>query len=127
MDAKGLPTVTTGRRQMRDLSLALAQPLFRKKIKSDPASVSHLNLALLALIVTFGFLYLFQINSLGTRGYEIRQMEQKIKVLQTENKSLQIQSSALSSITQIQKEAEGLNMVPASNVTYLKEADFALK
>lgn len=112
---------------MRDLSLALAQPLFRKKTKSDPASVSHLNLALVALIVTFGFLYLFQINSLGTRGYEIRQMEQKIKVLQTENKSLQIQSSSLSSITQIQKEAENLNMVPASNVTYLKEADFALK
>lgn len=112
---------------MRDLSLALAQPLFRKKTKGDPASFVHLNLALLALIVACGFLYLFQINALGTRGYEIRQMEQKIKVLQTENKSLQIQSSSLSSITQIQKAAENLNMVPASNVTYLKEADFALK
>jgi cell division protein FtsL len=112
---------------MRDLSLALSQPLFRKKTKGDSSSFTHLNLALLALIVTFGFLYLFQINSLGTRGYEIRQMEQKIKVLQAENKGLQIQSSSLSSITQIQKAAENLNMVPATNVTYLKEADFALK
>lgn len=115
---------------MRDLSLALAQPNFTKKSKSDsPTNFSffHLNLALVVLIVAFGFLYLFQINSLGTRGYEIRQLEQQIKVMQADNKALQIQSSTLSSITKIQQEAESLNMVPATEVTYLKENDFALK
>ena len=116
---------------MRDLSLSFAQPIFsstKKKAKADsPSSVLHLNIALVVLIVAFGFLYLFQINTLGTRGYEIRQIEQQIKVMQVENKTLQIQSSSLSSITQIQKEAESLNMVPATEVTYLKEADFALR
>jgi cell division protein FtsL len=114
---------------MRDLSLALAQPLFSRKdrVKGEPASSLHINLALVAMIAALGFVYLFQINSLGTRGYEIRQMEQKIKVLQAENKALQIQSSSLSSITQIQKSAESLQMVPANDVTYLKAADFALK
>lgn len=111
---------------MRDLSLALAQPFF-KKTKGDSSSALHMNLAVLVLIVTFGFLYIFQINSLGTRGYEIRQMEQKIKVLQAENKALQIESSSLSSITTIQKDAETMNMVPANNVIYIKEADFALR
>ena len=114
---------------MRDLSLTLlAQPLFKKKSKSDsPSTFLHLNIALVVLIVAFGFIYLFQINTLGTRGYEIRQLEQSIKVMQTENKALQIQSSTLSSITKIQQEAETLNMVPATEVTYLKENDFALK
>lgn len=112
---------------MRDISLALTAPFFTKKTKNSSSSALHINLALLALIVTFGFLYLFQINSLGTRGYEIRQMEQQIKVLQAENKELQIQSSSLSSITRIQRDAESLRMVPANNVTYIKDAGFALK
>jgi cell division protein FtsL len=113
---------------MRDLSLALSEPFFKKKTKTAPASnLLAINLAVVALIAICGFVYLFQVNALGTRGYEIRQLEQKIKVLQTENKGLQIQSSSLSSITQIQKEAEGLGMVPANNITYIKGGNFALK
>ncbi|MBX4188030.1 MAG: hypothetical protein KW793_02740 [Candidatus Doudnabacteria bacterium] len=54
-------------------------------------------------------------------------MEQKIKMLQTENKELQIKSSTLSSITKIQEDAEAWRMVPASNVTYIKDAGFALR
>jgi cell division protein FtsL len=111
---------------MRDLSLALSEPFFRKKTKSY-SSALPINLAVIALIVASGFLYLFQVNALGTRGYEIRQLEQKIKAAQAEHKSLQIHSSSLSSITQIQKDAEGMNMVPASNVTYIKESNFALR
>jgi cell division protein FtsL len=97
------------------------------KTKSGLFSVLLVNLVILGSIVTFGFLYLFQINSLGTQGYAIRQMEQQVKVLQAENKQLQIQSSALSSITKIQRDAEALKMVPATNVTYIKDGDFALK
>jgi cell division protein FtsL len=111
---------------MRELALTLTQPFFSKS-KGDTASVFALNLSLVAMIVAFGFLYLFQINSLGTRGYEIRQMEQKIKILQADNKELQIKSSSLSSITKIQKDAEVLGMVPATNVTYIKDAGFALR
>jgi uncharacterized membrane protein len=113
---------------MRDLSLNLSQPLFNKKTNSiNPAWVLHANVLLAGLIIFFGFAYLFQVNSLGTQGYEIRQMEQKVKVLQAENKSLQIHSSSLSSITKIQRDAELLNMVPATDVVYLKDSDFALR
>jgi cell division protein FtsL len=112
---------------MRDLSLTLFGVFSRKESKSNSLSVIPINMAILALIVVFGFLYLFQINSLGTRGYEIRQLEQKIQVLQEDNKKLQITSSGLSSITRIQEQAENLRMVPANNVIYIKDADFALK
>jgi len=112
---------------MRDLGLTISQPIFRKRSRSEPASSLAINVAVIVLIVTCGFLYLFQINALGTRGYEIRQIEQKIKVLQVENKALQIHSSSLSSITQIQRDAEVLGMVPAANITYIKASDFALR
>jgi cell division protein FtsL len=112
---------------MRDLSLTISQPAFTKRTKAELPSAMALNLAVIALIVLCGFLYLFQVNALGTRGYEIRQLEQKIKVLQADNKDLQIHSSSLSSITKIQQEATALNMVPASNVTYIKATDFAMK
>ncbi|HYC79859.1 MAG TPA: hypothetical protein VEC17_02440 [Candidatus Binatia bacterium] len=112
---------------MRDLSLSLPQSIFQKKTKGGTSNFTHVNIAILSLIVAFGFLYLFQINSLGTRGYEIRQLEQKIATYQDENKQLQIQSSSLSSITKIQQQAEALRMVPANNVTYIKDADFALR
>jgi cell division protein FtsL len=112
---------------MRDLSLTLAQPFLGRKKAKNPAAVMQFNFLLIAFIVVLGFVYLFQINSLGTRGYEIRQLEQKIKIMQTENKALQIQSSSLSSITYIQKKAESFNMIPATNATYMKDTDFALK
>jgi cell division protein FtsL len=116
---------------MRDLSLTLSQP-FKSKSRggtsaSGVASSLPINLALLSLIVTIGFLYIFQVNTLGTRGYEIRQLEQQVKALDASNKQLQIQSSSLSSITKIQKDAEAFRMVPATNVTYIKDAGFALK
>jgi cell division protein FtsL len=115
---------------MRDLSLTLSQPIFNVKKKSktlNPVWVLRLNIMLLALTVVFGFAYLFQVNSLGTQGYEIRQKEQQVKNLQVENKSLQIQSSSLSSITRIQQVAESMNMVPANDAVYIKDAGFALK
>ncbi len=114
---------------MLDLSLAISQSqTTNRKTRSESAvSMTHANLALLALIVIAGFMYLFQINTLGTRGYEIRQLEQKLKVLQAENKALEIQRSSLTSITKIQQDAEGMGMVPATDVIYIKHAGFALK
>lgn len=115
---------------MRDLSLTLSQPFFgaKKKTKTfTPAWVLRFNAVLMALIVVFGFAYIFQVNSLGTQGYEIRQLEQRVSALEVEHKSLQIQSSSLSSITRIQQVAESLNMVPATDAVYIKDSGFALK
>lgn len=112
---------------MRDLTLSLTQALPKKRSHTTSNTVLHFNLAILVLIVTTGFVYLFQINALGTRGYEIRQLEQQIKTLEKDNKQLQVQSSNLKSITRIEEQAQALNMVPVSNVKYIKDADFALR
>ena len=66
-------------------------------------------------------------QAMGTRGYEIRQLEEQVRTLQAEQKQLQLQSSDLQSINRIQTDAQKLNFVPSTNVTYLKDSDFALK
>jgi cell division protein FtsL len=100
---------------------------FTKKRKGDSVSAKFLNLTILAAIIFFGLLYLFEINTLGTKGYQIRSLQEQIRVVQEDQKNLQMQASALQSIDRIQQQAQALNFVPATNVTYLKASDFALR
>lgn len=111
---------------MRDLSLAIPVA-FNKRRTESMVSTKVLNLSILAAIIFFGFLYLFEVNALGTKGYQIRSMEQQIRQVQEDQKNLQLKVSDLQSITRIQQQAQSLNFVPTSNITYLKASDFALR
>jgi len=111
---------------MRDLTLSLPLGLGRRR-HANAAQPRKLNIVLLASLVLLGFGYLFQINSLGTTGYEIKKVEKQIQALQQEQKSLQLDASDLQSIERVQAEATKLNFVPSENVTYLKDPNFALK
>ena len=111
---------------MRDLTLSIGQTEYIRKPKS-PAKILRFNLILLIVITLIGLVYLLEINSLGTKGYQIRQLEVKLKQLEIEQKNLQVQASSLQSINRIEQEAVKLNFVPAGNVTYIKDQDFALK
>jgi hypothetical protein len=111
---------------MRDLTLAIQQSVVRKK-QSNPSSTLRWNLAIICSILILGLTYIFQINSLGTRGYAIKDLEKKIKQLEIEHKQLEVQSSGLKSITRIQQEAQTRNFVPTSGVNYIQDGDFALR
>ncbi len=111
---------------MRDLSLTLSNSFTKKKTKTS-VSTYRFNLAIITATAILGLGYLVIVNNLGTKGYEIRKLEQSIRSLEADQKGLQLQVSDLQSINRIQAEVEQLNFVPVKNVTYLKEADFALK
>jgi hypothetical protein len=111
---------------MRDLTLTFPQFITKRKTKSLE-STWQLNLALLVGIIGLGLAYLFMVNSLGTKGYEIRKLDLQLRQVEAEQKVLQLQASDLQSINRIQTQAQQLNFVPATNVTYLKASDFALK
>jgi cell division protein FtsL len=85
------------------------------------------NYFLLGAVIVLILVYFFEVTSLGTKGFEIKQLEQQIRVLEQTQKDLQIQASDLQSINRIQAQAAKLNFVPSTNVTYLKASDFALK
>lgn len=112
---------------MRDLTLAINQASVVRKKQSNPANVLRWNLAILTSILVLGLTYLFQINSLGTKGYQINNLEKQIKQLEIDYKQLEVQSSGLKSITRIQQEAISRNFVPATGVNYVSDNDFALR
>jgi cell division protein FtsL len=120
------PDTKKRRQKMRDLSLAIPQGVVKKKSKTS-VSTYRLNLAIVASTVILGLAYLFVINSLGTKGYEIKKLDEQLKDLQASQKTLQMQASDLQSINRIQEEAQKLNYVPVNNAAYLKDTDFALK
>jgi cell division protein FtsL len=111
---------------MRDLTLAFPVSFTKKRAK-NPAQIKILNLSLIAAILVFGLFYLFEINSLGTKGYEIQKLGQQLQQLEQDQKTLQLQASDHQSINLIQEQAQQLNFVPATSVTYLKNSDYALK
>ena len=111
---------------MRDLTLSIPGTSARRKVKIS-GSLRILNLSMLSAIVIFGLVYLFEINTLGTKGFEIKNLQQEIKQLQESQKGLQAQASDMQSIDKISNAAQSLNFVPVTNVTYLKAADYALK
>ncbi|MEJ0021980.1 MAG: hypothetical protein WDN47_05445 [Candidatus Doudnabacteria bacterium] len=111
---------------MRDLTLAIPVG-FTKKRTGNSVSNKILNLSILVATLCFGFIYLFEINAMGTKGYQIRSLEQQVRQVQEVQKNLQLQTSDLQSINRIQLLAQTLNFVPTTNVTYLKDSDFALK
>ena len=96
-------------------------------VKSDLASSGKIKIGLAAsvflmMIAVFicGALYLYQVNDIATKGYEIREMERKIQNLDQESKKLQIKEVELKSMYNIEKSMENSNLVTSSEVTYVE-------
>ncbi len=63
--------------------------------------------------------YLFQVNDLAVKGYDIRDLENKISELEKENKQMQVHEMELRSMYVIEKSVQSFNLVSPVNVTYL--------
>jgi hypothetical protein len=84
-----------------------------------------IGLASVGFLVTFFIVfssafYLFQVNDLAVKGYDIRDLENKIGELEKENKKMQIREMELRSMYVIEKSAQDFNLVSPVNVTYLE-------
>jgi len=64
--------------------------------------------------------YLFQVNDLATKGFEVRDLENKIQELQKENKKLEIREVELTSMYSIEKSTESLGLVNSGNASYVE-------
>ena len=80
------------------------------------------------VVVFFSAFYLFQVNDLAVKGYEIRELETKIANLEKDNKKMQIREMELRSMYAVEKVAADFNLVSPVNVSYLELNDLiALK
>lgn len=64
--------------------------------------------------------YLYQVNDIATKGYEIRALERKIQELNKESKKMEIREVELKSMYNIEKASQDLNLVSSGEVSYIE-------
>lgn len=79
--------------------------------------------ALAMLVVFFGAFYLYQVNDLATKGYEIKEIEKQIKELKKTNEENKIKEVEFKSMYNIEKATQDLNLVSSDKVSYLEIND----
>ncbi len=78
------------------------------------------NLWIGVLLIIIGIVYLVQVNSLSTKGYEIKKLEAKLLELKESHARLELEAAALKSIQNLEAIVKTLNLVPSGGVNYLK-------
>lgn len=87
-----------------------------------------LNFLLVVLICVLGVFYIFEVNNLATKGYEIRGLEKKIQELKENNEKLRIREAELKSMYNIEQSSKNFNMTAPKDVSYLSlPGDVAMK
>lgn len=87
-----------------------------------------LSFILVTLVCAAGVFYIFEVNNLATKGYEIRNLENQLNKSQKENETLRIQAAELKSLNKIEEKTKDLNMVAPKDVSYLNlPGDVAMK
>lgn len=87
-----------------------------------------LSFILVTLVCAAGVFYIFEVNNLATKGYEIRNLENQLNKSQKENETLRIQEAELKSMYKIEEKTKDLNMVVPKDVSYLNlPGDVAMK
>lgn len=82
----------------------------------------------LGALLLGGLIYLFQVNDLATKGFEVKDVENRIDKLQEERKSLRLKETELKSMYNLEKEVKDLDLVNCSNVSYVeKDGPLAMK
>jgi len=95
----------------------------KKRIfEAGSAQINLVSLTFVLIIATCmcGAFYLYQVNSIATKGYEIRDLESQIHDLQKESKKMEIREVELRSMDNIEKASQNLNLVNSDQVTYVE-------
>lgn len=78
-----------------------------------------LGFVMLALVGTLSLLYLSQSNKMALKGYDIAGLEKQRAELVAERERLEIESSRLQSIQEIQQGLDKSGMVPVKKINYV--------
>lgn len=76
-------------------------------------------IVIVSLVFVFSLLYLSQSNKMALRGYDIAELEQQREELIAERERLEIESSRLQSIQEIENGLKNSNMVPVKKINYI--------
>ncbi len=71
------------------------------------------------VIIVFAVGYLMEINTLATKGYQIRELENKITALEQEKSDLELEALSLQSMGNVREKLAAADMVTSEGSDYL--------
>jgi len=77
-------------------------------------------IGLLGLILGSIITYLVEVNYIAAKGFQVRDLEKEITLLEEENEKLQVQVVQLKSMTDLSEKVQELGMVPVDKITYFE-------
>lgn len=92
----------------------------KKTIQEKQSTCFYINSFLLFLIVLFSGVYIFQVTSFSSKGYEIREVEKSLDGLREKQAKLELELVNLRSLNTIQKKAEDLDLSEVDGIEYLQ-------
>ena len=88
---------------------------------SAKISLISLLFVILAGILFLSVFYLYQVNDMAAKGFEIKKMEEEIEDLKEKSKQFRIKEIELRSIYNIEEEAQDLDLVSCLEMSYIEE------
>lgn len=86
---------------------------------SSATCVKFLVIATIVLVIS----YVLQINKLATMGYEIKEKENIISILNKDNEALKLHAAELKSMHQLELEKDEMNLTKPEEIDYLEIDD----
>ncbi len=86
------------------------------------SNVQFLNVAILVAICLTGILYLAKINNMATKGFKMKELEERQTMLKEDIKKTELQIADLQSMKKIEERISGLNMASVARVEYVSPA-----
>jgi len=96
-------------------ALGLPQPLGRR----IPSGIAGWNLLLVMASIVCGLTYIVEVNAATTKGYRLREIEQRVSALKVETLSLQNAIAEQSSLDRLATKAATLGLGPVESVSFI--------
>lgn len=98
------------------VEFGIRKAAFKPQVKIGKKSIGFISIVLFLVLSLF---YLAQANQIATKGYQIRELEQKKSEVLEQQERLGVEAARLRSIKQIEANAEELEMIPATEINYI--------
>jgi len=96
------------------------QSLRQQRVALKRLAMSHTaRVALFVFCVVAGFLYIWQTNTVSTKGYMITELEQNIRQLEYENRKIEVEIAEKSSLTSVEQRLDDVKLVAVDHVEYV--------
>lgn len=99
----------------------LKEKFYRKNILSQQINSRGIFMFLFVITFLCGMVYLWQVNGLVSKSYQIKDLEEKVSQIKDQNKKLELEVTELRSSARIAEKLKELNLVEVARVEYLTD------